>query len=130
MAHLITSLTWFSTKHSSHALCVRNRFDINKHTLHVWREESHVKRRTKADDTRFNILQHLLTIFCSTNVEQCCTNKLNRIDLVSIFVQHRSTKMLINKCCSSCSTNILKLINYLCSQKPINDLHLSQVDES
>ena len=25
---------------------------------------------------------------------------------------------------------ILKLINYSCSQKPINDLHLSQVDES
>ena len=25
---------------------------------------------------------------------------------------------------------VLKLINYSCSQKPINDLHLSQVDES
>ena len=27
-------------------------------------------------------------------------------------------------------TNVLKLINYSCCQKPINDLHLSQVDES
>ena len=27
-------------------------------------------------------------------------------------------------------SSILKLINYSCSQKPINDLHLSQVDES
>ena len=25
---------------------------------------------------------------------------------------------------------VLKLINYSCSQKPINDLHLGQVDES
>ena len=27
-------------------------------------------------------------------------------------------------------TNLLKLINYSCSQKPINDLHFGQVDES
>ena len=30
-------------------------------------------------------------ICCSTNVEQCCTNVLNGIELVSIFVQHRLT---------------------------------------
>ena len=30
-------------------------------------------------------------VCCSTNVEQCCTNVLNGIELVSIFVQHRST---------------------------------------
>ena len=30
-------------------------------------------------------------ICCSSNVEQCCTNVLNGIELVSIFVQHRST---------------------------------------
>ena len=27
---------------------------------------------------------------CSTNVEQCCTNVLNGIELVSTFAQHRS----------------------------------------
>ena len=40
-----------------------------------------------ADDTRFNVLQHLLL----ENVEQCCTNVLNGIELVSIFVQQHST---------------------------------------
>ena len=30
----------------------------------------------------------------------------------------------------NCEPSLLKLINYSCSQKPINDLHLGQVDES
>ena len=30
-------------------------------------------------------------ICCSTNVELCCTDVLNGIKLISIFVQHRST---------------------------------------
>ena len=55
---------------------------------------------TKADDTRFNILQHLLL----TNVEQCCTNVLNGIELVSIFVQHRSTTFNLLNCIFQHST--------------------------
>jgi len=36
----------------------------------------------------------------------------------------------ISRARKSVSSDILKLINYSCSQKPINDLHLGQVDES
>ena len=39
-------------------------------------------------------------------------------------------KREINHPIRCCSILLLKLINYSCSQKPINDLHLGQVDES
>ena len=51
-------------------------------------------------------------ICCSTNVEQCCTDVLNGIQLVSIFVQYRSTTFKYSKYFEACLQRIwTRLVN-------------------
>ena len=51
-------------------------------------------------------------ICCSTNVEQCCTDVLKGIQLVSIFVRHRSTTFKYSKPFEACLQRIwTRLVN-------------------
>ena len=56
-------------------------------------------------------------ICCSTNVEQCCTNVLNGIELVSIFVQHRCSTTFnvlnIQHDATHCSTFVEQQLQHL-----------------
>ena len=59
---------------------------------------------------------------CFSNTEKWA-EKTRRSLLLSVWISDETLFLVFE-------ILLLKLINYSCSQKPINDLHLGQVDES